>query len=138
MVALVMALILSHNTEKLVAMGWLTSWSGDEAPLLLLAMLPSDAVKTILFPFIGGLLQTPLLPAFTISGLYSSPCFVPGVLVGALAGQLVAPPAGVANTIQFPPISLNGLGILVPTLYGPRQIANPTPKVNVGAIYNLN
>lgn len=45
---------------------------------------------------------------------------------------------GNANTIQFPHKSLNGFGIAVHTLYGPKHIAIPSQRVSVGAIYNLN
>ena len=51
-------------------------------------------------------------------------------------GQLVI--AGNANTIQFPPISPNGLGIFTPSVYGQKHIAIPNPSVRVGATYNLN
>jgi len=45
---------------------------------------------------------------------------------------------GIAKTIQFPPRSLNGFGTALPTVYGPKHIAIPSPSVSVGAIYNLN
>jgi len=45
---------------------------------------------------------------------------------------------GNAIITQFPHISLNGFGIFVPTGYGQAHIAIPTPRVSVGAIYNLN
>ena len=61
---------------------------------------------------------------------------MPGDEVGVL-GQLYAPAGGVPNTIQFPPISLNGLGIFVASAYGPPQIAKPIPSVKVGATYIL-
>ena len=51
-------------------------------------------------------------------------------------GQLVS--GGTANTIQFPPRSLNGFGNILPILYGPKHIAIPSPRVSVGATYNLN
>lgn len=41
---------------------------------------------------------------------------------------------GVANTIQFPPISPNGLGNFTPSEYGQKHIAIPIPSVSVGAI----
>jgi hypothetical protein len=88
--------------------------------------------KTILFPLLGGLLQTPFVLASTNSGSYSSPCFVFGDVVG-VSGQLYPPPAGVAKTTQFPAISLMGLGSLLPSEYGHPQIAKPIPIVNVGA-----
>ena len=45
---------------------------------------------------------------------------------------------GVAKTMQFPPRSLNGFGNALPTVYGPKHIAIPSPNVSVGAKYNLN
>jgi hypothetical protein len=45
---------------------------------------------------------------------------------------------GIAKTIQLPAMSLIGLGNLAQTPYGHTQIANPNPKVMVGARYNLN
>ena len=37
-----------------------------------------------------------------------------------------------ASTIQLPAMCLNGLGIWIPAWYEPKQIATPTPIVNVG------
>lgn len=37
-----------------------------------------------------------------------------------------------ARTIQLPAMCLKGLGIFAPSVYGPKQIATPTPIVNVG------
>ncbi|MEI6672326.1 MAG: hypothetical protein WCL02_02970 [bacterium] len=45
---------------------------------------------------------------------------------------------GAAKTTQFPPRFLNGCGIALPMVYGPKHIAIPTPMVSVGATYNLN
>ena len=51
-------------------------------------------------------------------------------------GQLVS--GGTANTIQFPPRSLNGFGNITDVAYGPKHIAIPSPSVSVGDIYILN
>ena len=85
---------------------------------------------------IGGFSQLPLSP--TKSGSTSSAHLVVAVsftLPSELHGN-IAP--GMANTIQLPAMSLNGLGSFTPKLYGHTQIAIPNPKVIVGAIYILN
>ena len=45
---------------------------------------------------------------------------------------------GIATTIQFHAISLNGLGRFAHKLYGPIHIAIQICMVSVGAMYNLN
>jgi hypothetical protein len=92
--------------------------------------------KTILFPMVGGFSQLPLL--LTKSGSTSSAHLLVAVsftLPSGLHGN-IAP--GIASTIQFPAMSLNGLGNFTPKLYGHTQIAIPIPKVIVGETYNLN
>ncbi|MEI7562324.1 MAG: hypothetical protein WCJ39_00990 [bacterium] len=125
-------LIFVQNTFVL-AIGSLTSCIGDEVPLLLVLVVPFSVAKIILFPLLGGVLQTPFVAASTICGSYSIPCFVPGVEVG-VEGQEYAHQGGVAKTIQFPAISLNGFGSFIPKEYGQTHIANPIPRVMVGAI----
>ena len=69
----------------------------------------------IVLPILGGLLHVPWLAAETNPGLYLSvvatASFAPVVLVFA---HVVS--GGTANTIQFHPISLNGLGNALPTV----------------------
>lgn len=103
-----------------------TIWNGELAVFTVSCVL--SAAKTMVFPIVGGLLQTHCsaaanIPAFTVSvfGLF-------GVLG---LEHLVS--GGNANTIQFPHISLNGFGNFAHTVYGPKHIAIPNPKVSVGA-----
>lgn len=81
----------------------------------------------------GGLLHVHCLAALFCAGVIAS--------VGAHGLVLVLShvvSGGTANTTQFPPRSLNGLGNVLPTVYGPKHIAIPSPSVSVGATYNLN
>jgi hypothetical protein len=83
---------------------------------------------------IGGLLQVHPCAAFTRE---VSIAFFSGHIAAVVSsGQVVI--GGKAKTIQFPHISLIGLGSFAPTEYGQKHIAIPNPKVSVGTIYNLN
>jgi len=86
----------------------------------------------VFFTF-GGLLHVHCLAALFCAGVIAS--------VGAHGLVLVLShvvSGGTANTTQFPPRSLNGLGNALPTVYGPKHIAIPNQSVRVGAIYSLN
>jgi hypothetical protein len=115
-----------------------TIWNGEFAVLtstgsllLLVVFVCASAAKTMVFPILGGLLHIHCPAAATILdhklsslGWLSVP--VVFTLLHVVSG-------GNANTIQFPPRSLNGFGSLLPTVYGPKHIAIPRPSVRVGA-----
>ena len=98
--------------------------------LAIVVVVPS----TTLFAILGGLLHVHCLAADDIPGLYVS-VGAHGFVFLSLSHTVSG---GTANTIQFPPRSLNGFGNALPTVYGPKHIAIPSPSVSVGAIYNLN
>ena len=114
-----------------------TACNGEDVHLGLIDT-PLLEAKTILLPTIGGLLHFPLSAALTRLVATSSPHFA---LAVSLLLEFVLhdeETSGTANTTQLPAISLIGLGNFIPRSYGPTQIANPSPIVNVGATYNLN
>lgn len=85
---------------------------------------------------IAGWLQVHCSPAPAILLSCSSLCGHGVSVFATSSGHFVI--GGNANTRQFPPISLNGFGILIPRLYGQKHIAIPNHRVSVGATYNLN
>lgn len=92
--------------------------------------------KTIVFPIFGGLLQVHCPPAATILDHRLSLFGWFMVPVALMLLHFVS--GGNAKTIQFHHRSLNGFGSALPTVYGPKHIAIPSPRVRVGEIYNLN
>lgn len=99
-------------------------------------MLMLFGLRAVVLPICGGLLHVPTLAADAMLASKLSFGVSPSSHPPSSSHARVA--GGIANTIQFPPISLNGFGNALPTLYGQKHIAIPRPSVNVGAIYNLN
>ena len=112
-----------------------TIWNGEFAVLVVVVVWVSPA-KTIVFPILGGLLHVHCPAAATILDhrLWLLGWFIVPVALTLL--HVVS--GGNAKTIQFPHRSLNGFGSALPTVYGPKHMAIPSPSVRVGETYNLN